>query len=197
MKYIRTLLLTTLFYAWNSQAAIFDFSYLFQQGYGDNRGVEPTLVTGSFSGIQEGKFVKNISDIEVVIQGREFSDNLISILYSVETGNPWDFNQEGKISFDVALNNFMIVDNIYSTEGTYTNYFYIINHPDGSTLRQALNDNNGYSYGFDSDSFLNNSWILTQREVPETSGLILLLSGGVIVAVRRGKKVRSQSRSFT
>jgi len=191
MKYIKAILLSTLLYPCISHAAIFDFSYLFQAGYGDNRGIEPTLVTGSFFGEQDGNFVKNITGIEVSIQGRKYSDNLISVLYSVETGSPWDFNQEGAVSFDVTLNNFKFVDDSYATEGTYTNYFLIINYPDGNSLRQADNSNGGYSYGFDSNSLSNDSWSLIEREVPEPSILILLASGLAITAVRRAKKLHN------
>lgn len=188
MKFLKLFTLTFLLYPCLSQAAVFDFSYLFQEGYGDNRGIEATLVTGSFSGDREGDFVKNISDIKVEIQGRGFSNNLISILYSVNTGNPWDFTQEGAISFDVTLNNFMIVDNTYATKGTYSNYFYIVNYPDGGSTRQASNDNGGVSYGFDNNPFLNNSWSLVERQAPEPSGLILLLSGLVFLTIYRFKK---------
>lgn len=188
MKYIKAILLSTLLYPCISHAAIFDFSYLFQAGYGDDRGIEPTLVTGSFFGEQDGNFVKNITGIEVSIQGRKYSDNLISVLYSVETGSAWDFSQEGAVSFDVALNNFMFVNGTYATEGP-SNHFSIINYPDGNSLRQADNSNGGYSYGFDNDSLSNDSWSLIEREVPEPSILILLASGLAITAIRRVKKL--------
>jgi len=191
MKYIKALFLSTLLYPCISQAAIFDFSYLFQEGYGDDRGIEATLVTGSFSGEQDANFVKNITDIEVFIQGRKFSNNLISVLYSVETGNPWDFNQEGAVSFDVTLNNFIFVDDTYATEGSYTNQFSITNPPSGNSLRQASNDNGGYSYGFDNNSLLNDSWSLVEREVSEPSLPMLLLSGLGIMAIRRIRKLHN------
>lgn len=189
MKYIKAILFSTFLYPCISQAAIFDFSYLFQTGYGDDRGIEPTLVAGSFFGEQDGDLVKNISNIEVSIQGRKYSDNLISVLYSVDTGSPWDFSQEGAVSFNVALNNFIFVDDTYATEGYYTNYFSIINYPDGNSLRQAENNNGGYSYGMDGDSLLNNSWSLIERTVPEPSSLVLLFSGLVTLFVRRAKKL--------
>ena len=110
-----------------AQATLFDFSYTFQSGYGDNRGVEPTLVQGSFIGEADGLYVKNLSDIKVTIQGRDFSNSLTSILYSPTSGNPWDTSSEGQISFDVNLNNFMFVDSDYASSGSYTNYFYITN----------------------------------------------------------------------
>lgn len=189
MKYIKLLVLSILLYPCISQATVFDFSYLFQEGYGDNRGIEPTLVSGSFSGEQDGDFVRNITDIEVFIQGRKFSDNLISALFSEETGNPWDFNREGAVSFNVALNNFIFVDDSYATEGTITNYFYITNQSNGNSLRQALNDNGGYSYGFESNSLLNDSWSLIVRKVPEPTILLLLLTGLAIIAIRRTNKL--------
>ncbi len=187
MKGVNAIILSTLLFPAISQAAMFDFSYLFQEGYGDDRGIEPTLVKGYFSGERDGDYVKNISNIKVSIQGRPFSNNLISSLYAPDIGSPWVFDKEGQVSFNASLNNFKFVDNTYATEGTYTNYFLFTNHIDtGTILRQASNDNGGYSYGFDSDSQINLSWSLVER-VPEPSTWILIISGLIFAGIRRMK----------
>jgi hypothetical protein len=185
MTKLQSLLLTILFAPLLAHATIFDFSYEFQSGYGDNRGLEQTSVNGSFTGQQDGIFVTHISNINVSIQGRDFSNNLTSILFSPATGAPWDTSQEGAVSFDVALNNFMFTDSDYVSNGTSTNYFYIFNY-DNFTQRQASNDNGGYSYGFDIDSATNDSWKLSARSVPEPSSLLLLIIGlGLIPLLRK------------
>lgn len=191
MKYINAILLSALILPSISQAAIFDFSYLFQEGYGDNRGIEPTLVKGYLSGDKDGDYVKNISNIHMSIQGRPFSNNLTSILYAPGIGNPWVYNQEGLVSFDASLNNFMFFDGTYAAQGTQTNYFIFINHPGtGLIYRAASNDISGYSYGFDRDSQVNTSWSLVER-VPEPSTLILIISGLMFAGIRRFTRPRS------
>lgn len=190
MKSIKAIIISVLLFPCLSHASVFDFSYLFQGGYGDDRGLEPTLVKGHFSGERNGDYVKNISDIHISIQGREFSNNLISILYAPEIGNPWVYDQEGLVSFDASLNNFMFTDAGYLTQGTNTNYFLFINHaPTEFTLRQASNDNGGYSYGFDDNSYINTSWTLVER-VPEPSTLILIFSGLLLLGIKRISKSR-------
>jgi hypothetical protein len=177
------LLFTLLFTPLTSLAAVFDFSYVFQSGYGDNRGIGPTSVTGSFNGEQEGLYVTHLSNINVQIEGRDFSQNLISVFYSPTTGTPWDLSQEGTISFDLMLNNFQFVDAAYATSGTFTNYFYLVS--DSNIQRQAFNNNGGHSYGFDNSSLTNQSWKLTAREVPEPSTLFLLAFGLIPLVLKR------------
>ena len=176
---VMSLLLTPLI----AHATLFDFSYVFQAGYGDDRGISPTTITGSFNGEQKGNYVTNLSDIKVSIEGRDFSENLISVLYSPKTGGPWDFSQEGQVSFDVMQNNFMFVNSEYANNGPFINYFYITSDP--ATQRQASNDNGGYSYGFDDNSLSNQSWKLSAREVPEPSALLLLALGFIPVVLKR------------
>lgn len=156
MLKLKHLLLPLAFTPLLAQATLFDFSYTFQSSYGDDRGIEATTVEGSFNGDADGLYVRNLSDITISIQGRDFSTPLTSILYSPTTGNPWDKSLEGDVSFDAALNNFMFVDADYINSGSFTNYFYMIHFGD-FTQRQASNDNGGYSYGFDDDSLLNSS----------------------------------------
>ncbi len=166
-----------------SYAANFQFSYLFQSGYGDNRGIEPTKVTGTFVGVEDGLFVRNVSDIKINIQGREFSPNLVSALYAPVNGNPWDFTNEGLVSFDAMKNNFVFVDADYAVNGTYTNYLLFTNDQNTTLLRQATNDNGGYSYGFDDDSWTNDSWKLVS--VAEPGSLVLLMIGVLMIRLRR------------
>lgn len=184
MLKLKSALLSLAFAPLLAHATAFDFSYVFQSGYGDDRGIEATTVQGSFNGDIDGLFVKNLSDITVNIQCRDFSNPLISILYSPTTGNPWDTSTEGVVSFDATLNNFMFVDADYINTGSSTNYFSII-HFGGLTQRQASNENNGYSYGFDDNSLLNSSWKLSVHEVPEPQIPLLLLGGLSIVGLRR------------
>lgn len=164
-----------------AQATLFDFSYTFQSGYGDDRGIEATTVQGSFNGDADGLFVKNLTDIKVNIQGRDFSSPISSI---ATTENPWDTSIEGIVSFDINLNKFMFVDSDFLNTGSYTSYFYIRNISN-TTQRQASNDNGGYSYGFDDDSSLNSSWKLEVHEVPEPQLLLLLLGGIATISARR------------
>jgi|GEM_PF-1497672 len=183
MSKLKFLLISLLFSPMLSHATVFDFSYVFQAGYGDDRGISPTTITGSFNGEQEGNYVTHLSDIKVAIEGREFSQNLISVLYSPATGTPWDFSQEGQVSFDVMQNNFMFVNAEYASTGSFINYFYITSDP--AIQRQASNDNSGYSYGFDDNSLNNQSWKLSAREVPEPSALLLLVLGLIPVVLKR------------
>lgn len=169
-----------------SYATNFQFSYLFQEGYGDDRGIEPTNLTGTFVGKEDGIYVRNVHDIKIKIQGKDFSSNLISALYAPETGSPWDFTNEGAVSFDAMKNNFIFVDADYALNGSYTNYFLFTNYQDNSLLRQASNDNGGYAYGFDDDSWQNDSWTLTT--VPEPSSLSLIVLGLVILIIRLQRK---------
>jgi hypothetical protein len=183
MSKLKVLIISLLFSPMLSYATVFDFSYVFQAGYGDDRGISPTTITGSFNGDQEGNYVTNLSDIKIAIQGREFLPNLVSVLYSPATGTPWDFSQEGQVSFDVMQNNFMFVNAEYANGGSLTNYFYITSDP--AIMRQASNDNGGYSYGFDDNTLSNQSWKLSAREVPEPSGLLLLALGLIAVVLKR------------
>lgn len=185
MKSLLKLSLTTLLsLPLISHAALFNFSYEFQNGYGDNRGLEPTKITGSFNGNQDGLFVRNLSNISVNIQGRDFSQPLSIFLYDPTTANGGPFtSDEGLISFDAMLNNFMIADSDYLTNGSFTNYFIFINYQNSYLDRSALNDNGGQSYGFDQDSFSNNSWRLTQ--VPEPASWLLMAGGLALFACRR------------
>jgi len=176
MSKLKILLLSLLATPLIAHATVFDFYYVFQSGYGDDRGIGPTTVTGSFNGEQEGLYVTGLSDIQVKIAGRDFSSNLISML-------PGDASQQGNVSFDLALNNFYFVDAEYATTGTTTNYFLMLNN--GAVLRQASNDNGGYSYGFDDNSLSNQSWKLSAREVPEPSALFLLAFGLMAVVLKR------------
>lgn len=170
-----------------SHAALFNFSYEFQAGYGDDRGIEPTLITGSFNGTQDGLFVKNISNIRANLQGREFAQPLIAIRYDPVIGDPFT-PEEGIFSFDVMLNNFMIIDDTYFTERYHTNEFSILNYQNmewgfSELSRVAINDNGGYSYGIDIDSSTNTSWRLTL--VPEPAGWLLMASGLALLPRRR------------
>lgn len=170
-----------------SYATTFQFSYLFQEGYGDNRGIEPTKLTGTFEGKVDGEYVRNIQDIKINMQGRDFSLNLISVLYAPGSGNPWDFSREGAVSFDALKNNFIFVDADYALTGSYTNYFLFTNYQNTDLLRQASNDNGGYSYGFDADSWQNDSWKLTALPEPSSMGLMIL--GFLTLTLRLHRKL--------
>ena len=146
----------------------------------------PATITGSFDGIQDGLFVRNISNFRANLADREFSQPLITERYSPETmeeiGNVWNPNIEGLFSFDVTLNNFGVVNADYYIDGTLTNYFYMFTN-DGITTR-AASDHFMYAsdYGVLSK---NDSWILRAVEVNEPDMLFLSVLTLGILALRR------------
>ncbi len=157
-----------------ANADTFNFSYTFS----DN-----TVLTGSLSGIQNGSFIDNISNVHVNFNGTDFSGvNLFSAAWNTTTED-WDNTQAAVISTNGALNNFIIADTNVPTDLNTSNYFFFINDANGIGREVfASNLNNG---DIADDTPPNASWTLTAVTVPvpEPETYAMLLAGLTTVSL--------------
>lgn len=188
--------------ATSANADQFNFSYTFSSGY---------VASGSFSGIQNGKFVDNISNVSVSLNGNPFvgSPNLFAVAYNVVTQNV-DNTTPAIVSFDALKNNFMFIDVNYPTDPNYTNYFLMRNDPNNPvpvSLAQVqmpgpnLCDNNACAdilLAGIYNSFDPARWSLTAvapgsvTPVPEPEIYAMLMAGlGLLGVVARRRKQKA------
>lgn len=186
MRHIKLLVLFLLFAPLASYATLFEFSYTFNDQPDENHPIGLVTIAGSFEGVEDGLFVRNISNFRANLDGREFSQPLITERYMPETmgeiGNPWNPHVEGLFSFDVNLNNFDVVNADYYPDGNLINYFYMFK--DGDRYVRAAS--NYYEYASDYGDLPNNSWRLAAVQVSEPGSLpLLLLALGVMMMRNR------------
>jgi hypothetical protein len=167
-----------------ANADTYDFSYTFN---------DSQVVTGSLSGTLVGQFIDNISNIQVSLNGTQFSGSLYSAAWNPVTLN-WD-STPAVVSTNAALNNFIFADsNVAGGDLGASNYFMFTNDPTYGSVAFAVNTNNGMvaldgtSYGAPATNAAN--WSLTEvaAPVPEPQSYAMLLAGlGFIsvAAVRR------------
>jgi PEP-CTERM motif len=178
MKLLKIIITTVLSLAsLAANAGNFNFSYTF----GDNQ-----TVTGSLSGTLVGSFINSISNIQVALNGVQFSTDSSGSLYSA-AWNPATLNWDSTpavVSTNAALNNFIFADSNVPTDFGASNYFMFTNDPTNGSLAFANNTNNG---GIALDSPTNSSWSLTAAApVPEPESYAMLIAGlGLISVVAR------------
>lgn len=171
-------LLATLASGATNAATTFDFSYLF----GDNQ-----VVTGSLSGDLVGSFINNISNIQLALNGVQFSGPLQAAAWNPTTLN-WD-NTPTVVSTDASQNNFIFADSNVPTDFGASNYFMFTNDTTYGSVAFAVNTNNnttaldGASYSAPAVNATN--WTLTAA-VPEPESYVMMLAGlGLIGVVAR------------
>ncbi len=158
-----------------ANATTYDFSYTF----GDQQ-----QVTGSLIGNMVGSFINNISNVQVSLNGAQFSTDTSGSLYAL-AWNPTTLNWASTpavVSTNASLNNFIFQDVNDPTGNGVSNYFAITNDPTYGSVAMAVNTNNGAvaldgaSYGAAPVNAAN--WSLTAvAAVPEPGEWALMLLG--------------------
>lgn len=173
MKLMKTVIAAALTLgSFAANADNFNFSYTFD----DNQ-----VVTGSLTGDLVGAFIQNIADVQVSLNGTQFSGPLYSAAWNPATLD-WD-SAPAVVSTNAALNNFVFADSNVPTDFGASNYFMFTNDSTYGSLAYANNTNNG---GIALDSPTNASWSLVAAPVPEPESYAMLLAGlGLMGVVAR------------
>jgi hypothetical protein len=119
-----------------ANATTYDFSYTF----GDQQ-----QVTGSLIGNMVGSFIENITNVQVALNGVQFSTDTTGSLYAL-AWNPTTLNWASTpavVSTNAALNNFIFQDVNDPSGNGVSNYFAITNDATNGAVAFAVNTNNG------------------------------------------------------
>jgi hypothetical protein len=174
------------FTAYAGGVATFDFNYTFDTGQ---------VITGSFNGVENGNLITNLSNISVSLNGTPFngSGNLFGSSYTApgsDCSTCWT-SGDAVASVNGLQSNFLFIDSNYPSNGTYSNYFYVIPWPNGSqpNATQAVTPSAGIvDYYNGNYSAANWSVHEVASPVPEPDMLLMLLIGLVLVVFVTLKK---------
>jgi hypothetical protein len=176
MKLLKTALSTALmFTALAANAATtYDFSYTFN----DNQ-----VVTGSLSGDLIGQFINNISNIQVSLNGTQFSTDSSGSLHAAA----WDpialnwSSAPAVISTNASLNNFVFADSNVPADFGASNYLMFTNDSTYGSVAFAANTNIGMTAldgaSYEAPAVNASSWSLVAAPVPEPESYAMLLAG--------------------
>jgi len=164
-----------------ANADLFNYSYTFTDG---------SIVSGSFSGTANGLFIDNVSNVSASFNGAPFagSPNLFSVHYSLTDG--WQNTVQPTVSFDGNLNSFMFIDSDYPTDFGYTNFFYLVNVEDESSVAVGTDISVLAIESSSNGTYDSSHWSVTAvNAVPEPETYAMLLAGlGLLGFVARRRK---------
>jgi len=165
-----------------------DITYDYVYNYTFNNG---EIVSGSFTGSENGNLITNLSNITARLNGNEFttdsSGSLYGFSYLPDVGGlaltpnaseilgpkaAWAIG-DAVASFDGTENNFLFIDTI-NPDGIFVNFFAI-----GSAFGERSSVVRGPDTHFVNEIFRPASWSvsLAQTPVPVPAGVWLFLSG--------------------
>lgn len=154
------------------------YSYTFDNG---------EIVSGSFTGSENGNLITNLSNITASLNGNEFttdpSGSLYGFSYLPDVGGLIP-NASGTLgpkaawaiggavaSFDGTGNNFLFIDTI-NPDGIFVNYFAI-----GSAFGDSTSVARGPDGHFVNENFSPARWSVAQTPVPVPAAVWLFVSG--------------------
>jgi len=143
-----------------ANAVPFQFSYDFGDG---------NVVTGTLNGNQNGLYVENVTDIAVSLNGVQFAGPLY--FSSWDSSTNLIVTNDGTISFDALLNNFLFIDSDYPASFPYTNYFLMFNNFLGNNVAETQGAG---QYYVQNNPTVAGNWSLRDASVPEPGTLALL-----------------------
>jgi hypothetical protein len=167
MKLLKTLALSAALALTSAAASAetFNFSYTFS---------DASVLSGSLTGVLNGLFIDDVSNIHVSLNGNEFTGAPLYAAAWDAVAQTWSASAP-VVSTNASLNNFIFADANVPTDFGVSNYFYFTNDSTNGTQVFANNLNTG-DIALDGPT-ATASWSIAAAPVPEPESYALMLAG--------------------